>query len=246
MNAFFLSELHQYGYPVLWLIVFVAAVGVPISGSLLLFAAGAFAALGDFNIFILFPVALSAAVLGDNLGYYLGRRVGVALLNWLERQKRFRFFSHEQLERGRVYFRDKAGWAVFITRFLIVVLGGPINILAGIELYSYWNFLFWDVSGQALCALITLGLGYIFAASWEEVATLFGAFSSLLLALIVAAALIVVIMRRLRQRRHARALVRTAVGASQTLSDEKDKQPVQKRSVPQITHPLPVVESGDE
>ena len=76
MNALIIGALQQYGYPALWLIVFVAAVGVPVSGSLLLFAAGAFAALGDLNIFILFPVALSAAVMGDNLGYFIGRRVG--------------------------------------------------------------------------------------------------------------------------------------------------------------------------
>jgi len=91
MNTFYLDALQQYGYPVLWLIVFIAAVGVPVSGSLLLFASGAFAALGDFNIIILFPIALSAAVMGDNLCYFIGRRVGVSLFHWLERQKRFRF-----------------------------------------------------------------------------------------------------------------------------------------------------------
>lgn len=52
MNALFISALHQYGYPVLWAIVFIAAVGVPVS-NLLLYAAGAFAAFGDFNIFLL-------------------------------------------------------------------------------------------------------------------------------------------------------------------------------------------------
>ncbi|MEO8955191.1 MAG: hypothetical protein ABI465_11535 [Ktedonobacteraceae bacterium] len=73
MNAFLISALQHYGYLALWLIVFVAAAGAPISGSLLLFAARAFAALGDLNIFVLFPVALSAAVAvaGDNLTYFI-------------------------------------------------------------------------------------------------------------------------------------------------------------------------------
>ncbi len=201
MNAFFISALQQYGYPVLWLVVFVAAVGVPVSGSLLLFAAGAFASLGDFNIFILFPVALSAAVMGDNLGYCIGRRLGTSLLSWLERQKRLRFITPEALERGRTYFVRRAGWTVFITRWLIVALGGPINLLAGLEKYSYRSFLFWDVSGQTLCAAIALGLGYIFAASWEEVAGIFGAFSSLVLALLVALVITVILVRRVRQRK---------------------------------------------
>lgn len=89
MNAFFISALQQYGYLALWLIVFVAAAGAPISGSLLLFAAGAFSAFGDLNIIILFPVALSAAVMGDNLTYFIGRRVGIPLLAWLERHRRW-------------------------------------------------------------------------------------------------------------------------------------------------------------
>ena len=205
MNAFYISALQHYGYPALWLIVFVAAAGAPISGSLLLFAAGALSAFGDLNIFILFPVALSAAVMGDNLGYFIGRRVGMPLLTWLERQKRFRWISPEAIARGRVYFRQKAGWTIFITRFLIVVLGGPINLLAGLEQYPYRNFLFWDVSGQILGAIIPLGLGYIFAASWEEVAGLFGAFSGLSLAFLLANVFSLLLVRKLRQRSRASA-----------------------------------------
>ena len=203
MNAFFLSALQHYGYPAIWLIVFVAAAGAPISGSLLLFASGAFAALGDLDIFILFPVALSAAVLGDNLGYFIGRRVGIALLAWFEGQKRLRWISPQALAQGRAYFTRRAAWAIFITRFLIVALGGPINFLAGLEEYPYSKFLFWDVSGQILGAIIPLSLGYIFATSWEEVASLFGAFSSLLLAFLVASVLSIMLIRKIR--RHANA-----------------------------------------
>ena len=204
MSAFFVDALQQYGYPVLWLVVFFAAAGAPISGSLLLFAAGAFAALDDFNLFILFPVALSAAVLGDNLGYFIGRRVGLALIGWLEKQKRFRFITPQAMERGRIYFRRRAGWTIFITRFLIVVLGGPVNIVAGLELYPYANFLLWDISGQTLSVILSLGLGFIFARSWEDVAAVFGSLSSLVLALLVALFLLTRLMRRIRQRRLAR------------------------------------------
>jgi membrane-associated protein len=215
LNAFFIDVLQLYGYPALWLIVFVAAAGAPISGSLLLFAAGAFASLGDFNIFMLFPIALSAAVMGDNLGYFIGRRVGMPLIGWLERQKRFRFITPQALERGRAYFRRRAAWTVFITRFLIVVLGGPVNLVAGLEQYPYHNFLFWDISGQILGAIIPLGLGFVFAKSWEEVAGIFGALSSLFLALLVVMILLAVLVRKMRQRRRARS-------ASIIKAEEKD------------------------
>jgi membrane-associated protein len=201
LNAYFISSLQQYGYAALWLIVFIAAVGAPISGNLLLYAAGAFVASGDFNIFILFPVALSAAVLGDNLGYFIGRWVGVPFLSWLERQRRFQFISPGTLARGREYFRRRTAWAIFISRFFIVALGGPINLLAGVEQYPYQNFLFWDVCGQILGAAIPLSLGYFFAESWEEVAGILGAFSGLFLACLTAFALSILLVRKMRQRR---------------------------------------------
>lgn len=234
MNPFFLSALQHYGYPALWIIVFVAAAGAPISGSLLLFAAGAFAAFGDFNIVILFLVALSAAVMGDNLGYYIGRKVGSPLLAWFERQKRFRLFSPQTLARGLDYFRRRTGWAVFITRFLIVVLGGAINFLAGIEQYSYRKFLFWDVCGQFLGAVITLGLGYISGESWEEAAGVFGAFSTFLLAFLIALAITVVITRTIRQRQRAKA-----AAAELNLNHLLQSQQVGSK-VGQNTGPLPI------
>ncbi len=204
MNTFYLDALQQYGYPVLWLIVFIAAIGIPVSGSLLLFASGAFAALGDFNILILFPIAVSAAVMGDNVSYFIGRRVGVSLFHWLERQKRFRFITPQMLERGLEAFRRRAAWTIFTTRFLIVALGGPVNLVAGLEQYPYPRFLLWDISGQILGAIIPLGLGYIFAQSWEEVASIFGAVSSLLLALIVALFIGVMLVRNVRQRKRVK------------------------------------------
>ncbi len=250
MNAFFLSALQHYGYPALWAIVFVAAAGAPISGSLLLFAAGAFAAFGDFNMAILFPVALSAAVMGDNLGYFIGRRVGSPLLAWLERQKRFRLISPQALARSRIYFNRRAAWAIFVTRFLIVVLGGAINFLAGVEQYSYRRFLFWDVSGQILGALITLGLGYISAESWEEVASLFGAFSSFLLALLVAIAVVTLLIRKIRQSKRS-SIVESEVSDTPNTPNTLDTpdttdtlQPVESKAG-QDTGPLPTLPIPD-
>lgn len=244
-STFFIDALQQYGYVALWLIVFVASAGAPISGSLALFASGAFASLGDFNAFILFPVALSAAVLGDNLTYFIGFRVGAPILLWLGRQRRFRWITPEAIERGRAYFNERTGWAIFVTRFLIVVLGGAINLLAGTERYPYRKFLFWDVCGQALGVIIPVGLGFVFAASWEEVAGVFGAFSSLVLAALAAVALVAFLTRKIRQSKRARAKAATRnvvlpeanAGAG---SSEKHQQMVNK--VDRDTGPLPVVE----
>ena len=231
MNTFYLDALQQYGYPVLWLIVFVAAIGIPVSGSLLLFASGAFAALGDFNIFILFPIAVSAAVMGDNVCYFIGRRVGTPLFYWLEHQKRFRFIhfiTPEMLERGREAFRRRAAWSIFATRFLIVALGGPVNLVAGLEQYPYPRFLLWDVLGQILGAIIPLGLGYIFAQSWEEVASIFGAVSSLILALIVAIFIGVMLVRNVRQRKRVKQGATAKAKAEKTSTSQSSLEPLEQ------------------
>jgi membrane-associated protein len=243
LNPFLLSALQHYGYFALWLIVFVAAAGAPISGSLLLFAAGAFAALGDLNIFILFPVALSAAVLGDNLTYFIGWHVGAPILDWIARQKRFRWFSERTIERGRDYFRRRTAWAIFITRFLIVVLGGAINLLAGLERYPYQKYLFWDVCGQILSVIISLGLGFAFAASWEEVAGIFGAFSTLVLVLLIVAGIAGLLIREMRRRRRAR----TAASASEIqLQGKTEETPeLTKSPVAQESGPLLPNDVGD-
>jgi len=67
-----LQELHKYGYPILWLIIFMAAVGLPLPASLVLLAAGDFAAHGDFNIALLIGITITAASCGDSVGYSEG------------------------------------------------------------------------------------------------------------------------------------------------------------------------------
>lgn len=225
MNALFIPALHQYGYPILWAIVFIAAIGAPVSGNLLLYAAGAFAAFGDFNVFLLLPVAVSAAVLGDGVGYLLGWKLGTPLLVWIERRN-WRFLSPRSLARGRAYFQRRASWAIFLSRWFIVVLGGPINWLAGAERYPYRRFLFWDVSGQLLGALIPLSIGYMFAASWGEAESLFGAISWFALAFLAILGIFVAFFRTIRARRRLKSGVqKTACTLSNNVVQEEKGVP---------------------
>src|SRR5260221_1084076 len=71
-----LHELHQYGYPVLWLIIFMAAVGLPLPASLVLLAAGAFAAHGYFNIAMLVVITIIPSSCGRNQANLIGIRWG--------------------------------------------------------------------------------------------------------------------------------------------------------------------------
>lgn len=198
---YLVTWIQSYGYPILWLGVFIAAVGLPIPTTLLLLATGAFAALGDFNIFLVVPLTLTASVSGDSIGYLLGRHIGSRVLSWLERQQRFRLVSSQNIIKARQAFERRGGWAIFLTRFLFSALGGITNIIAGADDYPYSRFLVYDIGGEILGALIPLLLGYIFGASWEAIGDVLGAASGLLLALASVVVLMVILVRSMKNMR---------------------------------------------
>ena len=153
-----LNAYQQYGYPLLW-------------GSIVV------AALGDFNLLLLFVLALSAFVCGDTIGYGIGRRWGSTLLHGLAHTKRLPLLSPSTVARSRVSFKRWGGWAVFLSRFPFSAVGSSINVLAGTERFPYRHFLVADIAGEALGATVPLILGYSFAASWKAVGALVGAVS---------------------------------------------------------------------
>ena len=172
-----LHWLHEYGYPMLWLTVFIGAVGFPLPISLVLLAVGAIAARGDFNIVLLIGITITASSCGDNLGYFIGRGWGSRALNWLVQPRRLHVLPARTITRSRLYFKRRGGWAIFFSRFLFSALGGVVNLLAGSERYPYRHFLLYDVTGETLGAAIPLLLGYALGACWEAGSDLLGASS---------------------------------------------------------------------
>lgn len=201
-----LTFLQSYGYLALWITVYVAAVGIPIPITLLLLAAGAFAALGDFNLALLFVISFSALICGDNTGFWIGRIWGSRALNWIERSKRWnRLIRPRRIAQSRQYFRHRGGWAIFLSRFLFSALGGIINLLSGSELYPYRYFLLFDSPGEALGAIIPLSLGFVFGASWEAVGDVLGYSSFLILSMLIVIVLVSRLIKNARILKQAHA-----------------------------------------
>jgi membrane-associated protein len=184
LAPFLINWLQQYGYPALWLCVFIASIGIPLPISLVFLAAGAFSALGDFNVLLLTGIGITASVSGDSVGYLLGRKWGSKIFTWLGRQKRFSFISAQAIEKSRIYFNRRGGWAIFLSRFLFSGLGGSLNLLAGAEFFPYKRYLLYDFSGEILGTCIPLSLGYIFGASWEAIGDILSTLSLVMLALL--------------------------------------------------------------
>jgi membrane-associated protein len=218
-----INWLQQYGYPALWACVFIASVGVPLPINLVYLAAGAFVSLGDFNLFLLIIIGTSASVSGDTIGYLLGRKWGSKIIHWLQ-LRRWHFISPRLIERSERYFAKRGGLAIFLSRFLFSGLGGSINVLAGAELYPYPRFLFCDLTGELLGAIIPLSLGYIFGASWEAVGNILSTASLAISALCGAVYLAWRLTRQLRHVRRAPAILKETEKAAGSGKETEGQQ----------------------
>ncbi len=182
---YLVNGLQTYGYPALWLSIFIAALGAPLPIGLMMLAAGAFAALGDFNIILLALISITASICGDNAGYWIGRRIGSKVLLWLAQKPRFGIISPQVIARSQSYFQKRGAWAILLSRCLVTALGGSTNIVAGAEVYPYHRFLIFDAIGETIGSMIPLVLGYIFGASLEAVGDMLTTISLLIIALLL-------------------------------------------------------------
>jgi len=152
----------QYGaltYGILFLVIFMETglvVAPFLPGDSLLFASGALAALGSFQIWLLYPLLLVAAVVGDTVNYWIGDFLGKEVF-----EKNSRFFKKEYLEEAEEFYRKHGGKAIVFARFVpIVRTFAPF--VAGVSKMSYKHFIAYNiVGGFAWVSLFLIG-GFLF------------------------------------------------------------------------------------
>src|SRR5882762_7251975 len=96
-----LAWLSQYGLPALFGVIAIAAVGIPLPISMMLVAAGSFVELGEMKLWQVIVVASAGAVLGDQIGYALGRWGGHSVAGWIKRRRK----GVEHIEKADAFFR---------------------------------------------------------------------------------------------------------------------------------------------
>src|SRR2546421_220086 len=148
--------VHHYGLVALFIVVMLESGGAPLPGETALIAAAIFAADGHLNIAEVIVVAAAAAIIGDNLGYWLGRTGGRALL---ERWRPTRRWSRRVLPWGERFFERHGGKTIFLARFFSV-LRVTAAWLAGMARMQWWKFFLWNALGGICWSLLVGVIAY--------------------------------------------------------------------------------------
>jgi membrane protein DedA with SNARE-associated domain len=147
------SLLEHYGLVILGFVVAAESAGLPLPGETALVAAGVLASDGHFSIVAVIAVASAGAIIGDNIGYWLGRELG---RGFLQRYAIVRRFSDRVLPPAERFFQRHGGKAIFAARWFsgFRVAGAWI---AGFAHMPWWRFFFWNAAGGITWAT-TVGL----------------------------------------------------------------------------------------
>jgi membrane-associated protein len=155
---FLVSEYRYLTYFILFAIVFTETglVVMPLlPGDSLLFAAGSIAALDNtLNIFILIPLLIIAALLGDNTNYLIGSKIGIRIfdLNW-------KLLKREYLTQTEEFYEKHGGYTLIMARFVpIVRTFAPFA--AGMGTMTYKKFITYCIAGAVLWVTSITSLGY--------------------------------------------------------------------------------------
>jgi membrane protein DedA with SNARE-associated domain len=169
------------GYPLLFLLVMAESGGVPIPGETALITAGVLASRGKLQIEWVIVLAIAGAVVGDNIGYLIGRKGGRWLL---ERPGRFQRQRAEVLSTGEPFFERHGPKAVFLGRF---VLGLRVwaSWLAGATRMHWRSFFIWNALGGISWATAIGLLAYFLGDSAGSAVEAFGIYGLLALALAI-------------------------------------------------------------
>jgi membrane protein DedA with SNARE-associated domain len=157
--------LDRWGYLAVAGVIGVESFGVPAPGQTIMVAAAIYAGAGRMNIFAVAAIAFVAAVLGDNVGYWIGVRGGRRLVH---RFGRYVFITPERLARAEGFFARRGNRIVVVARFIdgLRQLNG---VIAGITAMPWRTFLLYNAIGAALWVGWWTAVSYLFGTHLVEI-----------------------------------------------------------------------------
>jgi membrane-associated protein len=150
--------VRTFGYLGIFITLFLESgiiFGFFLPGDTLLFSAGLLASQHTINIEILIIISVIAAILGNNAGYYTGKKAGTTLFN---KPKSF-WFSPKRVEQAHVFFEKEGAQSLVLARFIPAVRTF-VPIIAGVAKMPYRFFLIFNALGALLWGILVPLLGY--------------------------------------------------------------------------------------
>jgi membrane-associated protein len=197
-NDFILLVMVQYGLPLLFGAIFVAAIGVPLPRGILLITAGSFVALDEWPLGAVVVLALTAAMAGDVIGYMIGRWGSEALVTRVSR-----WGGEERLQQTEELFRRWGGIGIFTSRWLVSPIGPVVNLTSGLTRYPPVTFFVLSFFGEALWVALHVGLGWMFSDQVQVISNVISDFSGITVGLVVMVVLVQLLRRFGNNRRNA-------------------------------------------
>ncbi|MBL8101215.1 MAG: DedA family protein [Anaerolineales bacterium] len=177
MDEFLLTQVINYGAPLLGIIVFVGGLGVPLPCTVIVIAAGAFARQDILSWEAAALISIVSVVIGDSISYSFGYYSRDKVLS--------RFSSSPQWAKAEESFRKWGPLSIFFSRFLVTAIALPVNLLSGTTGFPFRKFFLYDLFGEIVWIFGYGGLGYLFGSQWELVSEFMGNFGGAVLGVII-------------------------------------------------------------
>jgi membrane protein DedA with SNARE-associated domain len=178
--------VHHYGLVALFIVVMLESGGAPLPGETALVAAAVYASTGHMDIVEVIVVAAVAAIVGDNIGYWLGRTLGRGAF------ERIPILSHHSagfLPWAERFFKRHGGKTIFFARFFSV-LRVTAAWIAGISRMHWWMFFLWNALGGICWALLVGLIAYYVGHAAADAIGQYGLIAGAVIVVLVAAAFV--------------------------------------------------------
>jgi len=208
--TYVIELIKTYGYWVVGVGIFLECMGVPFPGETSLILGGVAASLGHLNLALVIIIASSAAVLGDNMGYFVGKKFGRKIIKKFEK---FPLFHYKHIERAEKFFKAHGNKTVFIGRFT-AILRTYSALFAGIFDMHYSTFFFYNLTGGVLWSIIFGFVGYFIGNNLPLLGQIITNFNLAFL-IIVGLAVILLLARHFWKKRKEKATTHHAAKPNQ-------------------------------
>jgi membrane protein DedA with SNARE-associated domain len=195
------STLNTLGYPAVTLFIMIESAGIPFPGETMLLLASFYSAIDNhLSLPIVIACAALGAIMGDNIGFYVGRTGGKA---FIDRYGHYIHLKAKQLERAEKFFAKHGDKTVFFGRF-VAVLRAWAAFIAGVNQMKWSTFFIYNATGGIVWAIVYGLLGYyagrIFHNNFSQVEHLASQLSLILTITILAAAIGIFFLYRWRRK----------------------------------------------